>query len=227
MNKDGQKRYLSDYTKEELSKLSVDQVQQLFMETLKEIVEVSESATRHINQLDEYRKKFSAAFQDYKMFSVSLAENILMKECKAEQEQSVKDTLIQMGRNDLAVDTQRILGREYDTEGLVPSGGQQQWIAVARLHFDTFEIAVLDEPSAALDPISARQMQEEMFHLVNNRSMLMVSHDMSVTKYADRILFLDMGELVAQGTHGELMQQNQKYMMFYECQAKSFRENMR
>lgn len=181
----------------------------------------------NLYQLDEYRKKFSAAFQDYKMFSVSLAENILMKECKAEQEQSVKDTLIQMGRNDLAVDTQRILGREYDTEGLVPSGGQQQWIAVARLHFDTFEIAVLDEPSAALDPISARQMQEEMFRLVNNRSMLIVSHDMSVTKYADRILFLDMGELVAQGTHGELMQQNQKYMMFYECRAKSFRENMR
>lgn len=57
MNQDSQKRYLSDYTKEELSKLSVDQVQQLFMETLKEIVEVSESATRHINQLDEYRKK--------------------------------------------------------------------------------------------------------------------------------------------------------------------------
>lgn len=57
MNQDSQKRCLSDYTKEELSKLSVDQVQQLFMETLKEIVEVSESATRHINQLDEYRKK--------------------------------------------------------------------------------------------------------------------------------------------------------------------------
>ncbi len=57
MNQDSQKRYLSDYTQEELSKLSVDQVQQLFMETLKEIVEVSESATRHINQLDEYRKK--------------------------------------------------------------------------------------------------------------------------------------------------------------------------
>ena len=57
MNQDSQKRYLSDYTKEELGKLSVDQVQQLFMETLKEIVEVSETATRHINQLDEYRKK--------------------------------------------------------------------------------------------------------------------------------------------------------------------------
>ncbi len=57
MNQDSQKRCLSDYTQEELSKLSVDQVQQLFMETLKEIVEVSESAARHINQLDEYRKK--------------------------------------------------------------------------------------------------------------------------------------------------------------------------
>lgn len=177
----------------------------------------------NLYQLEEYRKKFSAAFQDYKMFSVSLAENILMKECKAEQEQSVKNTLIQMGRRDLADDTRRILGREYDTEGLVPSGGQQQWIALARLYFDIFEIAVLDEPSSALDPISARQMQEEMFRLVEDRSILMVSHDMSVTKHMDRILFFEMGELVAQGTHEELMQQNQRYMMFYECQAKSFR----
>lgn len=173
-------------------------------------------------QLEEYRKKFSAVFQDYKMFSVSLAENILMKECKAEQEQIVKNTLIRMRRKDLADNTRRILGREYDTEGLVPSGGQQQWIAITRLYFDTFEIAVLDEPSSALDPISARQMQEEMFRLVGDRSIFMVSHDMTVTKYVDRILFFEMGELVAQGKHEELMQQNQRYKMFYECQAKSF-----
>ncbi len=57
MDQDSQKRDFSDYTQEELSKLSVNQIQQLFMETLKEIVEVSASATRHINQLDEYRKK--------------------------------------------------------------------------------------------------------------------------------------------------------------------------
>lgn len=57
MNEGNNKMNLTDYTKEELSKLSPDEVQQLFMQTLKEIVEVSQSATQHINQLDEYRKK--------------------------------------------------------------------------------------------------------------------------------------------------------------------------
>lgn len=174
-------------------------------------------------RLAEYRKVFSAVFQDYKVFSLSLAENIYMQACSEEQEQSVKEALVQMGRRELAADTGRILGREYDREGLVLSGGQQQWLTVARLYFDSFEIAILDEPSAAVDPISARQMQEEMFRFVGARSMLLVSHDMSVTKHVDRILFFDGGELAGQGTHMELMQKNQKYAAFYECQAQNYR----
>jgi len=174
-------------------------------------------------RLAEYRKVFSAAFQDYKLFSVSLAENIWMKECTEKQKEIVRDTLMQMGKEELAQDTLRILGREYDGEGVVLSGGQQQWLTVARLNFEPFEIAVLDEPSAALDPIASKQMQEELLRLVDNRSMLMVSHDMSVANCVDRLLFFDAGELVAQGTHGELMKQNQKYAAFYECQAKNYR----
>lgn len=174
-------------------------------------------------RLAEYRKVFSAAFQDYKLFSLSLAENMCMGACSEEEEQSVKAVLRQKGWKELAKDTDRILGREYSGEGLVLSGGQQQWIAVARLYFDDFEIAVLDEPSAALDPISARQMQEEMFRVVGDRSVLLVSHDMSVVKHMDWVLFFDAGELVGQGTHAELMRENQKYATFYECQARYYR----
>lgn len=177
----------------------------------------------NLYQISDYRKKFAAAFQDYKLFSCSLAENIIMEKCTAAQEKDVQNTLKQMDRKELAADTQRILGREYDTDGLVLSGGQQQWLAVARLHFNIFEIAVLDEPSAALDPISAKQMQDELFELVNNRTMLLISHDMSVTKCVDRILFLDTGRVAAHGTHEELMRQNKIYSEFYECQAKKYR----
>lgn len=174
-------------------------------------------------RLEEYRKVFSASFQDYRLFSMSLAENICMQACSGEQERSVREALQQMGQRELAADTGRILGREYDGEGLELSGGQQQWLTVARLYFDSFEIAILDEPSAAMDPISAGQMQEEMFRFVGSRSMLLVSHDMSVTKYVDRILFFDGGELTGQGTHAELIRENRKYAAFYECQAQNYR----
>ena len=174
-------------------------------------------------QLAGYRKLFSVAFQDYKLFSLSLAENVYMQACTKEQGQSVKEALRKMGQEELAENTDRIFGREYDGEGVVLSGGQQQWLTVARLYFDRFGIAVLDEPAAALDPISSRQMLEEMFRFVGGRSMILVSHDMSVTKYVDQILFFDRGELTAQGTHAELMQENQKYAAFYECQAQNYR----
>lgn len=173
-------------------------------------------------QLAEYRKAFSAAFQDYRLFSVSLAENICMKECSEEEERAVQNTLYEMGQKEMALNVGRILGREYDEKGLVLSGGQQQWLTVARLYFNSFEIAVLDEPSAALDPITAGKMQEEMFRFVGGRSMLLISHDMSVTRYVNRILFFDRGELVAEGTHAQLMLENQRYAMFYKCQAQNY-----
>lgn len=175
-------------------------------------------------RLAEYRKIFSAVFQDYRLFSLSLAENICMQACPEEKEQAVRETLLKMGRGELAVDTGRILGKEYDEEGVVLSGGQQQWITIARLFFGCFDIAVLDEPSAALDPITASEMQKEMFRFVGDRTLLLVSHDMSVTKQVDRILFFDRGKLEAQGTHAELMQENRKYASFYECQALSYME---
>ena len=174
-------------------------------------------------RLTEYRKAFSVAFQDYRLFSLSLAENIYMQECSGKDEQSVREVLQRMGQGKLSTDTGRIIGRVYEEEGLELSGGQQQYIAVARLYFDSFEIAILDEPSAALDPIAARQMQREMFRFVGRRSMLIVSHDMSIAKNVDQVLFLEGGKLVGQGTHAKLMRENRKYAEFYECQAQNYR----
>ena len=173
-------------------------------------------------RLEEYRKKFSAAFQDSQLFAVSLAENILVNKYREDQEQSINEVLEEMNQQELIDCKHQVLGREYEKDGLVLSGGQQQRIVMARLHFTDFEIALLDEASAALDPISARQMQDDMFRLVGDRTMIMVSHDMSVTKSVTRILFLADGELEACGTHEELMQHSIKYAEFYRCQAKDY-----
>ncbi len=172
--------------------------------------------------LQGYRKQFAAAFQDYKLFSCSLLDNLLMHQSVAEEEAKVKDILVQKNRTELSANIHHILGREYDNSGLVLSGGQQQWLSLARLYFMPFEIALLDEPSAALDPITSSEMQREMIQVVGDRTMLLVSHDMSVTKLVQRILFFENETLAACGNHETLVRTNARYADFYMAQAENF-----
>lgn len=175
-------------------------------------------------RLKDYRKRFSATFQDYQIFSVELAENILMNEYTSDRRSDVNDILKDLNMEEVIGNEMRILGREYDKNGLVLSGGQQQKIAVSRLNFTSFDIALLDEPSAALDPISSHKMLESIMRLVENKTMIMISHDMSFSKIADRIMFFENGELSEIGSHMELMDKNHKYAPFFKCQAESFNE---
>lgn len=175
-------------------------------------------------RLKDYRKKFSAAFQDYQIFSVELAENILMSEYTLDRKADVDDVLSDLNMEELIGNETRILGREYDKNGLVLSRGQQQKIAVSRLNFTSFDIALFDEPSAALDPISSHKMLKSIMGLVENKTMIMVSHDMSFSKIMDRIMFIENGELSEVGSHTELIDKNRKYALFFKCQAESFNE---
>lgn len=173
-------------------------------------------------KLNEYRKKFSAVFQDYRMFSVTLADNMLMSEHSLDEREKIDAVLADLNMEELAGKEGCLLGREYDTHGLVLSGGQQQKIAVSRLNYDNFDIALLDEPSAALDPVSSNKMLNSVMRLVGNRTMFIVSHDMSFSKRADRILFFEAGELTEAGSHSELMKQNSKYALFFMSQAEQY-----
>lgn len=176
-------------------------------------------------KLNEYRRKFFAAFQDYQMFSVKLSENMLMKEYSLAEKEKLDTVLTDLNMEELVGKENCLLGREYDTQGLVLSGGQQQKIAVSRLNFDDFDIALLDEPSAALDPVSSYKMLNSVMRLVGNRTMLMVSHDMSFSKCADKTLFFEAGELAEMGSHAELMKQNSKYALFFMSQAKQYQSS--
>lgn len=173
-------------------------------------------------RLKDYRKKFSAAFQDYQIFSVALAENILMGKYTLPRKAEVYGVLNDLNMKELVGNEMCILGREYDKNGLVLSGGQQQKIAVSRLKFTSFDIALLDEPSAALDPISSDNMLNSVIRLVENKTMIIVSHDMSFSKIADRIMFFENGELSGVGSHAELIDKNREYASFFKCQAESF-----
>lgn len=175
-------------------------------------------------RLDEYRKIFSAAFQDSQMFSLTLEENILINGGTSIAGKEMDNALKNINMGELTGSAKKILGREYDKDGLVLSGGQRQKIAITRMAFDAFDIALLDEPSSALDPVSGKQMLDTVLKIVENKTMLMVSHDMSVTKKVDYILFFESGELVEQGTHSQLMENDKKYASFFRYQSEVYQK---
>ena len=173
--------------------------------------------------LNKYREKFSSVFQDFHIFSIKLAENVTMRTYNVDSISKIQNLLSRTNSEELIGLENYFLGREYDKNGKVLSEGQKQKLAVTRLAFDSFDIAILDEPSSALDPISSEKMFESLTKIIQNRTMILISHSMAAAKSSDRILFLDMGVLSGQGTHAELLVQNKTYAEFYNCQAKSYR----
>ena len=183
---------------------------------------------KNIKQYDlkKYREKFSAMFQDFYVFSIRLSENITMQTYNVDGISKIREQLLATNLDELVGLENHFIGREYNKNGVVLSGGQKQKLAVSRLAFDSFDIAILDEPSASLDPISEKKTFESLMKIIQNRTIILISHSMSSVKSSDKILFLNMGVLSGQGTHNQLLAQNKTYSDFYNCQANKFRNKI-
>ena len=117
------------------------------------------------------------------------------------------------------------LTREFDDEGTMLSGGEFQKIAVARVFAKQSSIAILDEPSSALDPISEYEMFENMMKACADKTVMFISHRLSSAVNADIIYLLENGEIIERGTHMELMAENGKYAEMFNMQAKQYKES--
>jgi ATP-binding cassette subfamily B protein len=175
----------------------------------------------------EYRKLFGTAFQDYQVFSMSVAENILMKECESrEEEDRVIEALKKSGVYEKVMslnnDINTVLTREFDSEGAVLSGGELQKIAISRAFAKDFEIAIFDEPSSALDPIGEYKLYESMMEACKDKSVVFISHRLSTAVLADRIYMLEDGQVIEEGTHAELMLKGGKYTDMFIKQAEKY-----
>ena len=112
-----------------------------------------------------------------------------------------------------------MLTQVMDTEGIRLSGGETQRLLLARTLYKDAPILVLDEPTAALDPISESELYEEYAKLCNQKISIFISHRLSSTRFCDRILFLEHGNIIEEGTHEQLMNLNGKYANMYQVQA--------
>jgi ATP-binding cassette subfamily B protein len=104
------------------------------------------------------------------------------------------------------------------------SGGQRQRLMLAVLSLLDREVWLLDEPTAALDPIAESNMYNEYDKITQNKSALFISHRLASTKFCDRILFIEQGEILESGTHDELLKQQGKYAEMFEIQREYYKE---
>ncbi len=180
-------------------------------------------------KLSEYRHRFGTIFQDFKIFAASIEENVLLNPVKSKQEEQLAyDSVIASGLKE-KLDTlpngmKTQLTREFDDEGTILSGGEFQKIAVARVFAKQSSIAILDEPSSALDPISEYEMFENMMTACKEKTVIFISHRLSSAVSADIIYMLEQGEIAEQGTHEELMEKDGKYAKMFNMQSKQYRE---
>lgn len=179
-------------------------------------------------ELRKYRELFATAFQDNRIFSMSVLDNVLMKEGnndesdkeeaqKALELAGVYDKIMSLPQG---MDT--ILTREFDDNGELLSGGETQKIVVARAFVKKSPFKVFDEPSSALDPIAEYRLFENISKYCSDNILVFISHRLSSVKNADMIYLLGGGKVSESGTHEELIKLNKSYADMYIKQARNY-----
>ena len=180
--------------------------------------------------LDEYHKRIGVVFQDFKMYGATLLENVLLDDVadpKAE-ETAVTEALERSGFGErLATLTDGLytpITTEFDEKGVNLSGGESQKVAIARAFYKQADILIMDEPSSALDPIAEYNLNKAMHAAAENKTVFYISHRLSTTRDADRIIMLENGRIIEEGTHAALLAKNGKYAKMWHAQAGKYME---
>lgn len=175
---------------------------------------------------DDLRREIGIIFQDYVRFMFTAGENIaignIVEEKNKEQivesaQKSLADTVIEPLPNKY----DQMLGKRF-SGGVDLSGGQWQKVALARAYMREAQLVILDEPTAALDARAEHEVFVRFAELMKGKAAVLISHRFSTVRMADRILFLENGEMQELGTHEELLAQEGKYAELFRLQAKGY-----
>ncbi len=178
---------------------------------------------------DEYYQLFSVVFQDIFLLPVSVEKNItLCDEEKVDKEKLfnvLKQSDLEKKVSGLKYKEKTLLLKTINEEAVDFSGGEKQKLALARALYKNGNIVVLDEPTAALDPIAENSLYMKYNELTKRSTSVFISHRLSSTRFCDRILFLEDGHIAEEGSHDELMKANGKYKALFELQSRYYRED--
>ncbi|TXB63304.1 ABC transporter ATP-binding protein [Phaeodactylibacter luteus] len=176
--------------------------------------------------LQELRNQIGIIFQDYIRFQLQAGENIAIGNISQLEEASVIEQAAQKSLADTVVDTlperyRQLLGKRF-AGGIDLSGGQWQKIALARAYMRDAQLLILDEPTAALDARAEHEVFLRFAELIDGKSAVIISHRFSTVRMADRILFLENGQLLELGSHEELLAKDGKYAELFKLQAQGY-----
>ena len=174
---------------------------------------------------NDYMRLLGVIFQDFKIFSFSLGQNIVVSDNM--DRQSIEIVLKKAGLatflEKLPFGIETPLYRDFDERGLEISGGEAQKIALARVLYKDAAIMILDEPTAALDPISENDIYQRFNSVVEDKSVIYISHRLASCTFCDRILVFSEGNLVQNGTHHELVKNKDGiYFKLWNAQAQYY-----
>lgn len=185
---------------------------------------------KNIQSLDQRAvfREFAVVFQDVFAFSFPLSDNVSCVDSGREDPVRLRESLEKAGLWErvcaLPKQVQTAMNKELDEDGVILSGGEMQKLMLARALYKGAPVVILDEPTAALDPIAESEMYEKYDELVQGGTAVFISHRLSSTRFCDRILFLEKGRITEEGTHEELMRRGGAYAELFALQAKYYRE---
>ena len=205
---------------------------------LMRLYDVSEGSIRYGGEdirnysTKEYREVIGAVFQDYQLYGATLAENVMMNQLEDGDLEKVKKALCladfgeKLARLPRGLETN--LTREFEEAGTMLSGGEAQKVAISRMFAksEKLSIAILDEPSSALDPLAEYRLNTNMMKQTEDSTIIFISHRLSTTKEADCIYMFEDGEIIERGTHEELMALDGAYAYMFKKQAHYYQDEI-
>ena len=176
-----------------------------------------------------YRKRIcSILMQNFQLFALTLYENVKMDLVDEEESANLDKAFSMVGLDDVIESLpgkgESDYSREFSDDGVVFSGGQRQKLALARVLLSDKKMVILDEPSSALDPKAESEFNELVFHMLSGRTIIIISHRLSTTKMADRIILIQGGKVAEDGSHSELIGRDGIYAKMFEMQSRRYRD---
>ncbi len=173
----------------------------------------------------EYLDLFSVVFQDFHLFSFELGQSVAAS--MEYDERRVRDCLMEAGFQErlskMPHGLATYLNKDFEEEGVEVSGGEAQKIAIARALYKNAPFLVLDEPTAALDPVAEYEVYRKFAKIARNKTSVCISHRLSSCRFCDRIAVFQQGELVQMGSHDALLQEKTGvYRALWDAQARYY-----
>ena len=183
----------------------------------------------NIKQIDQksLHKAIGVVFQDYNTYELTLREDVAISDIERRiNDREIIDACEKAGfstKSEQLVDgLDTYVGKKFDVNGVILSGGQKQKLAISSSYFKNASYYIMDEPNSALDPIAESELIAKLESLSQNNGALFITHKLSIMRFVDEIIVMDEGNIVERGNHHELLRNNKLYSSLYYAQANKY-----